>query len=542
MKILRSPLKRKCIAYFFIFLTLFSTNGCHYFKIRKSPANAEETNALLNNGTNRYIVHSANNVMELKALSFDKEFIHGTLTEPVLPVRYTPDRSKRFKGHEMDIVNEVHFYVKYDSLSAGIFKIPLTDINEIKIIDADYGREIASVIGVSLVAAVGVFIIIFIIVLLTKSSCPYVYVHDGDSYVFTGETFGGAIGKNLERDDYMPLPKAKSDNGIYRVKISNELKEKQFTDIAALVVVDHPKGTKVLLDKTGKPYTFAQPVSPASAKSFNGTCLLQTLESHDNQYFSFDNQEYSKNGVILEFDNRDGKKDANLVINAKNSLWFDYLYGEFISKFGSAYDSWHEKESQIPTEERMKKVLESDIPLSVYMKVKGQWKPVENIMTVGPLAARDFIIPLDLRNVTGDKVEIKLETGFMFWEVDYASIDFTDKTNLTVNTYFPESAYDNNENDWSRELSSIDNKYMAQLKTGEATELIFNVSKSAKSDDTDQSVFLYTRGYYSLIREFKGAPKLTELYKFKQPGYFSDFSKEQYLEWLRGTNLIVKNN
>jgi hypothetical protein len=43
---------------------------------------------------------------------------------------------------------------------------------------------------------------------------------------------------------------------------------------------------------------------------------------------------------------------------------------------------------------------------------------------------------------------------------------------------------------------------------------------------------LQSRGYYELIRKFKGTPQLVELSQLKAPGAFSDFSRKEYLEFI----------
>ena len=70
------------------------------------------------------------------------------------------------------------------------------------------------------------------------------------------------------------------------------------------------------------------------------------------------------------------------------------------------------KRANVPTEERLDRMLANDVPLSIYAKVKGQWQLVDYLFTVGPLADRDFVIPIDLTDITGEFLELKIETGF----------------------------------------------------------------------------------------------------------------------------------
>ncbi len=56
-------------------------------------------------------------------------------------------------------------------------------------------------------------------------------------------------------------------------------------------------------------------------------------------------------------------------------------------------------------EERLKKISENNFPLSIYIRKNNSWQLVEEIMTVGPLAYRDFVIPIDLSNL--QKMKLK---------------------------------------------------------------------------------------------------------------------------------------
>lgn len=548
MRTLSKPTVRKCLAYFLIFLTLFSSNSCNYFRINSIPEGVNETTTFPNHVNNRYIVHAAGQIMEMNEFNFDpdnKEFFTAIVQEPVSKVNYTEGRSDRYRLKEKAILNEVHFYLRNtEPLPTGQVTIPFTAIKEVKIIDVNGGKTVLSYAVGTVIVLASIYVILIILVALLKSSCPYVYVYDGTSYVFEGETFGGAIAQNLERDDYMPLPSAKSDLGLYRLRISNELKEKQYTDIAELMVVDHPEGSSVLLDKEGTPRLITAPRSALSAVSCDGTDFTKELAAKDTSVFMY-NTGNAENGLILRFKNENRNSSAKLILRGKNTLWFDWLYGEFIGKFGSSYDNWMDKQSKLPVEERMQSIMKSEIPLCIYLKKGDKWQLVDYLMTVGPLACRDFVVPVDLPEAD-EIIEIKLETGFMFWETDYAAMDFSKDEAMKVNSYKPESASGTGNHDWKQALSETDGVYMEQITPGLRTDLIFNTnngsSEKTLANKTVESVFLHTRGYYELIRNFEGAPQVTELYKFKSPGYFSEFSRQTYYECLEGEyNLANKN-
>ncbi len=530
---------KKCAVYFLVTLMLFQSFGCKYFQYDRVTSDFETSITSIGEIHKYFIIHDKENLYELTDITADETKMSGNLALINNEVFYTEGRNNRFKKEENSILHEVHIYLNdnADSLQLGYGDIPMTDLKEMKIIEMDTGTTVASYVFSTIGIIAGILGIILIIALLTKSSCPYIYVNNGDAFIFEGETYGGAIAQNLERDDYMPLPSIKPLNGTYQLRISNELKERQYTNLAELLVVNHEPLQKVLLDKYGKAHLIESAQVPTQAHAYNGQSLLPALEEKDKKVFMFNEEEYSKNGIIMKFEKPDDATNGNLLLKGKNTLWFDFLFGEFISKFGSSYDAYMDKQKEMPGSERLQKMLDSDFPLSIYMKENGEWKMIDYLFTVGPLATREFVIPVDLSAHTGDAIEIKVETGFMFWELDYAAMDFTENTELDINYVKPFKAEGTGAQDWLTALEKTDENYMAQEKVGDVTQLIFKAPSTKKGQQ--QTVFLHTRGYYELIREFEGMPNIVELNQFKTPGHFSDFSRSSYLKVLDKENAVA---
>jgi hypothetical protein len=531
MKIFNKNFKRK-LSYFLIILILLHTTACNYYKVNKVAT--DDIPSIKNIGRlhKTMIVHAGEETFILKDIKLDSINLSGQLAKISSDEFYfnENDKNQRFKKEEKEILNEVHFYLNTTNLQPPYAVIPLNEINEIKIIEPDSGRTVASYIFTSVGVLVGAFAILLVIVALTKSSCPYVYVYDGEAYIFEGETFGGAISQNLERDDYMPLPNIKNHHGKYKIRISNELKEIQYTDLAELVVVNHQSKSDVLLDQHGNPQIILNKTAASKASSEYGQNLLSTLEKKDNNVFFFNEDNSISNAVFLTFKKPLDVNEGKLIISAKNTLWFDYIFGKFLSKFGSAYQNWMEKQSAMPREERLKKISEYHFPISIYLKKNNSWQLAEEIMTVGPLAYRDFIIPIDLKDIKNDEVEVMIKTGFMFWELDAAAMDFSEGGVTKKEIIKPIFANGTDTKDWTSSLMNVDQDYMIQSTVGEITEISYKVSPSESG--YKQSVFLHTRGYYTLIRDFKGLPEISELNKFKNADHFSFYSKSCYLKTL----------
>ncbi len=521
-----------------LLLLTFGTlaTGCQsYYRSRDQPVNRENVNLLAESKT--FVVHQGPEVWVLRTPKLNGEVLEGTkeaLAAPIGRFKTAPDKghSPRYQRPDATLVlNIVHVYVAdFQPGTGDQVSIPFTAIKQIDLIEKDTGKTTASYVLGGLGISVGVFAILLVIIALTKSSCPFVYAYDGQQYRFVGETYGGAIFAPAERDDYLPLPSIQPENGQYRLKISNELKERQYTNLAELWVAQHPADTQVLLDQRGQVQTLTNPLPPTQARTPAGHDCTAQLQATDCSAYLFneDAPGTAPNALTLSFAKPAGARHGKLVLHAQNSLWLDYLYGAFIEKFGSSYNTWAARQHVQPAEINRQWGLDQSIPLKVYVEAGQGWQLAETIPTIGPLAARDLVVPLDFAaNATG-QVRVKLECGFMFWEVDYAALDCSPNRPVLLDCCRLQSAVTERGLDARAQLAATDGQYLQQLRPGTAVTLAYETALPAPAAGTRRTAFLHTRGYYEHIRDFKGLPNLPELYAFKKPGRFVDFSKEKY--------------
>ena len=481
------------------------------------------------------IVHCGTETRHLSNVTFneDNKEVSGTL-EDVEKSRtlYQPKPNKtgsKYTKSKSDKTEEVHLYTdKAITNSPGSqITIPYSDISKVELYSNDSARAVMSVVGITL----GVIVLIGIIIAATKSSCPFVYVNDGQSYTFNGEIYPGAILPNLERDDYLKLNDLKESNGFYNLKITNELKEVQNTDLTELIVVNYPENSLALMDQKGEVYVLQNETQPTKAYCNDIKVSTKPFLTTDNDFYSFNTSESpnSPNEVVLEFDNTQKSNFGKLHLNLKNSYWMDYMYGKFNEQFGSYYNTFHKKQRKLPKETCEKWRSDQYIPLAVYEKQDNEWKFVENINTVGPLSARDIVVPIPL-NTKDEKVQIKLVGGYMFWDLDYAGMDFSKNKDVKCTTLKPLSAIDENGNNVTALLTEKDSKYLVQPSIGNEVSINFATVKA--SPNTKQSFFFKTNGYYEYIRDYKGNPNFAKLKTFREKGALSSFSIELYKDFV----------
>ncbi|MBF9236576.1 hypothetical protein I2I05_04125 [Hymenobacter sp. BT683] len=510
--------------------------GCHrYYRAREKEVSRENVNLLAESKT--FVLHEGDSVWELRNPKLNGEVLEGTkaaLSEQIIPFQQAPPKGKspRFKNPQARVVlNIVHVYIT--EAQAGVadqVRIPFTAIKQIDLIQTDTGKTTASYVLGGLGVTVAVMGILIVVVALTKSSCPFVYAYDGHEYRFVGEAYSGAIFAPAERNDYLPLPAIRPENNAYRLKISNELKERQYTNLAELWVVQHPATTQVLLDQRGRVQTLLAPQPPTLARSLAGHDCTAQLQATDRNavLFNDDTPGSTRNEVVMSFAKPAGARQGKLVLHAQNSLWLDYLYGAFIEKFGAYYNTWAAQQRTQPAAINQKWGLDQGIPLKVYVETNEGWQLIETIPTVGPLASRDLVVPLPLAATASGEVRVKLECGFMFWEVDYAALDYSPNAEVQLDNCRLTSATTERGTDARAALMADDADYLKQLRPGTAVSLTYETTLPAPDAQSRRTTFLRTKGYYEHIRDFQGLPNLPELYAFKKPGRFIEFSKEQY--------------
>jgi len=535
----------------FLILIISFFISCSYYTVKDLPTVEENISKQIDsfNTAKKYvIIHSDSISWHLKnmVLNDDEQNISGV----VMPITINhvsikprdEKRVHRYNFKNTDPLNEVHFYLKTPTtfpVNKNV-TIPLKDINRMSVNDKNTGRAVVNV----LLTTVGTVFFVSALYAALKSSCPFVYIKDGETFRFVGELYPGRITPHMQDDDYLALPSFNPKNEIYTLKVSNQLKEIQYTDQLQLLVADHPRDMEVLLDRKGNLQTIQNLVAPkqVTVEGENKDLSLVLKKDNNNYAFnSFQSTFSSTRSIVLEFNRPKDVKEAKLYLTAKNSVWLDYVFGKFNEQFGSYYNTFQKKQQEVRREELLKWKQGQNIPLSVYIKTRSGWVLVERISSVGPLAMRDLVLPIDLNTIDKDVFQIKLETGFMFWEVDFAGIDFTKNLDIDLKYIDPISAADQYGNDVTHLLKATDQKYFVQPNIGDEVVVNFRVA-SSKDSSFKTSVFLKNRGYYNYIRDYKGSPDREKLQSFREDGAFTRYSEKAYFEFINfSLNNLAQN-
>jgi hypothetical protein len=518
------------------------TTGCYYYKVNTKTDVIPEDIRWYGFNNKFMILHYSDSAWQMNDIAVDSSLLTCALS--TLPdnhmfyLKTDPTGNNQYSHsmHQDIVLNEVHVYSDGPLLHEGYqASVPFHSIQKIEVYVPNESATHASHVAPVVIIPVMVFAAIVTIIALTKSSCPYVYVLDDKEFKFAGEIYSGAVYASEERNDYLPLPGIYPVSGNYTIKIANRLPEIQFINLAELWVVDHARDRQVLADRNGNLHTLGIPEHPVSANTAGHSDISGILQEEDGNLFFF-NEEPSMtrdtsafNHVELTFKVPEGQEQAKLVIKAKNSYWGDYVAGEFTKYFGYRYPDWIKKQNNSKTDQYREWRLNQGLPLKVYIGNGEKWEFVDYFDLTGPLGFREMVMPVDLYNkATDSQIKLRLETGFGFWELDYAALDLSVDEAVTLNPLSICSAVNDESKDVRKPLKEDDSKYYIQPFVND--EVVIKFKEIPAKDGQERSIFLHTKGYYNHVRYYNNPPDLEKLETFRQPGRMSGFSFEKWEE------------
>jgi hypothetical protein len=517
-------------------LTLGCTNNMRY---TTGAGNDMEIEKSIKDPYKIFLLHSDGEILSISPLTIKDSLVTCWMTGRVeYGNGYYIVTSRDGVTHQVKTPDSkaVDLYVSgYDRLNDDKISFKLGDIKKIDytVSEIDIGATLLA--GIGLVA--GAYLLLILVLMIMKGeSCPFIYAYENGEYKFVGEIFSGATYPSLERHDYLALGDLESTDGQYRIKIANKVKEIQHTNLAELVVVDHPRDTKVVMDKNGTCQTLGSIQNPVKAVNLRGKDVSLELSKQDTLSYSGEgapDQQAEKDGVVLTFERPAGADNAKLIIKAKNNLWLDYTFKCFHELFGSYYHKWEVRQSKVPGDSISNWMAAQGVFLQVSLKKNGVWERVEQFNLPGPMAYREDVLALDISGADPGPLEVKLEAGTLFWELDYAGIDFSSNTEVKTTVVTLSQATTNQGTDVASLLTADDDKYYSQPEIGDEAVLTFAAPAAA---GMSRSVFLHSKGHYQILQDPKGRPDRKYLEAFLQPGRLNRFSLELLTAGLQGFN------
>jgi len=511
-----------------VVLIISLLQSCSYYKLR--TANIDESTSaevIAKNQANYIIVHLGANFWQLDEALITTETITGKLSKmtPKAAEYYrkaVEDNNYRVEKDNKQFISQLHLHVEQFKKSDNSVTFKTSDITKIDVMKKDRALTTLSRAGTPVLITAGAIAIS----LAVACNCPHTYSFDGTTYHFNNTLFTGATSENMERDDYKGMPDYNPESENYSMIIKNEENEFQYTNLLELIVVNHNSDVDVVTDQNGTIYALKNQIQPTTILDDNGADLANILAYNDDLGHSFDNSgESDYKNVYATFNRPEDASNAKLVLKAKNTRWIGFVYKEFSKLFGKYYDNWVKRNHKKSKDEVMTSLKKTGIPMVVSVKKGDQWIDIETIDMIGEVNYNSLVVPIDASLLEGEQIEVRIRSGFMFWDLDYVNIDFTPTTELEVQHLSPNSATGSNNSDDKASLTNDDALYMEHLKTGDSTNVVFTGLKPASAKRT---IFLHSKGHYIPQVVYEGKLQSKELAKINKDAGMSAYSERLF--------------
>ena len=392
--------------------------------------------------------------------------------------------------------------------------IPVSQLQRVWIQTTDKARTTYAVIGIT----IGVLAVAAAIAIATKESCPFVYSWNGTEFVFDGEPYGGAITRGLERDDYSHLEQLGADSaGMYRLLVTNEVNETQYTNSMELMVIDHRPGARIEMDEWGNPHDVSSAVAPATARDQDGRDLVKWLSAVDGKIWEplpgIDPASGVRQEITLTYPKPNGAKRASLVARAGTGMWGSHMIRELLQLRGGEVGAWYaaidsDRSAQLSL--RNWNIEQELYVLKLDVDEAGTWNTRGMLPGGGPFLTETRVVPLDISAVTGDSLRLRIRPPSGFWAMNSFEISYDEAgAPISVTRVQPSTARTSDDRDVLGDLGAIDDRYYAMPTTGDRASVSF-VAPPLKPG-TERSIFLHTRGYYRLHLPESGPANQTAL-------------------------------
>lgn len=420
--------------------------------------------------------------------------------------------------------------------SGKLVEVSADDVLYARVTRTNAAGTILATLGV----IAGAVLVLFLIALATKQSCPFIYSFNGEQYIFDAEPLGGAICPGLARTDISRLESIKAVDGEYRLLIRNEVPETQYLDRMKLLLVDHPPDVSVYPDLPGNFHAFKHVQGAISASDENGMSLMKFLRASDNVAWQTNLPSASKtpdasvrHELTVTLPKPPGARKAWLVTNIGTSSWGSNMIRKTVEYRGNTAADWLKSLTPgSPSYVEMFQFINSEemYSLNVWVKEGESWKKEAVIQGQGPLISEERVYPVDVSNAAGDSLVLRFNPPKGFWTFDYIGVSYEDPTAMSVTRVDAHTAQDEAGTSILDSVDGIDRKCYVMAEVGDQASVTFRVPQQAGG--TVRSIYLETNGYYELHLSKDLPDQLARLYFIgTHPGQIVKTAMEEFRAW-----------
>lgn len=384
-------------------------------------------------------------------------------------------------------------------------QVDLRDVYALEVRRVSAGKTVAHIVIVAVTAVLA----LTVIVLATKESCPFVYIDRGDGPELVGEAYAGAAFRSIQRGDLLPIP-ALPATGTARLQLANGAHETQYTDQAALLLVDHSPATRALSAHDGQIHLVGAPALPASVRDLAGADRrAAVLAAADGKLWQTDLEAPPgpgppalRDGLVATFVAPAGDGPLVLELVGGNTFLLDVVFGRFFAAMGDRLDTYLARGNDPQAGARINGWRQREgVDLEVEVLDGSAWKRVAHVPTVGPAALRQVAVLLPASLGAGRTVTVRLSGGTAFWRIDQLALSRASGERPTVHRLAPVETRDSRRPataDPRALLAAVDGRYHVLAEKGDLLDLRFDLPALAPGQTRDG--YFQSHGYYNVHR------------------------------------------
>ena len=286
--------------------------------------------------------------------------------------------------------------------------------------------------------------------------------------------------------------------GEYRVRLENPQQEIQYVDDAALLVIDHAPGTRVVSSAAGLSLV-AAPIAPTAATDLIGQDVRALVAAADGRSWTSlpagVGRPGTRDALRLEFPRPAGATAVTLAFRTQSTVWASHLLRSLLGLHGRDLPAWF---ARMEDHDRERQAFETALRREGLLQVRvwdgDGWKVV-GIVPPARAAAREhaFRLPLPAGR---DTLRVELTSTAGLWMVDSALADYGTEAPITATELRPVRARASDGADLRAVLRESDGRAYA-MNEGERADLVFTVPPSLPG--RQRSVVARMSGYYTVL-------------------------------------------
>jgi len=306
--------------------------------------------------------------------------------------------------------------------------------------------------------------------ILGNGSCPYISAWNGSVFVRQGEAFGTALGKGLETSTDCLLPAAAADDGIVRVRVSNERPETHYVNSVEVLAYEVAKGAGVGFDTHGNAWPLTEPLpprrAPASLMCRDGVWWQSPATRPAGSY---------RDTVEIVVPLSAGATEGSFIVHAINTHTVDGAFGRLMDFLG---------DEELPCLYRMEhdtsmigllKGWIGECGLHVDVWDGSAWTTAGTILPEANEVPFTRIVRIAVPRSGGDTVRARLRMLDAMWNIDDVAVDWSDVQPLVGRTLPLLTARHNVTGPVEEQLRASDSAY-ARLLPGEQVDMEFRAT------------------------------------------------------------------